>query len=196
MLRLLNKGFWIVFLAGFAVFSAFHAHQTHDPVWFLRGLVSFIGAFAVARSAAVSQKNISIHAVTVTFFSVASPFLYTLPAHTTQPIFLALCAIGLAISGWALLDLDEAFGVLPGARSLKTKGAYAVVRHPMYAGYLFASVGWILFAPSALNFSVFLLQCLSTIMRIFQEERLLVGAATGYTDYQMITRYRMLPWVY
>lgn len=72
-------------------------------------------------------------------------------------------------------------------------GAYAIVRHPMYAS---ASM-YLLGTPLALG-SYFGLVVLGAMLpfllwRLFDEERLLAKKLPGYTEYQERVRYRLVP---
>lgn len=75
-------------------------------------------------------------------------------------------------------------------------GPYAVVRHPMYLGMLLM----VLFAPLALGSYWAVIPSLLfipwVVIRIKNEERLLVKNLPGYQDYCAGNRYRLIPWVW
>lgn len=75
-------------------------------------------------------------------------------------------------------------------------GPYAVVRHPMYSGSLLYLVAM----PIALGSWWALVAILPLIpiivWRIFDEEGLLKQSLTGYTEYALTVRYRLLPHVW
>lgn len=54
----------------------------------------------------------------------------------------------------AKLCLWRSFGLVAAHRGLKAGGLYAVVRHPMYAGYVISHVGYLLVAPSWWNLAI------------------------------------------
>lgn len=72
-------------------------------------------------------------------------------------------------------------------------GPYAVIRHPMYTGMLIM----VLFAPLALGSYWALIPSLLiipwTVMRIKNEEELLLQELPGYKDYCSKTPYRLVP---
>ena len=77
-----------------------------------------------------------------------------------------------------------------------TTGPYAVVRHPMYSGYIlwFFSMSMALgslYGLIPIGFMTFLL-----IVRISYEEKLLHEELEGYTEYTKKVKKRLIPWVW
>jgi protein-S-isoprenylcysteine O-methyltransferase Ste14 len=77
-----------------------------------------------------------------------------------------------------------------------TTGPYALVRHPMYSGLLMMS----LFTPLALGSYWALIPALlcipSFILRIKSEEEVLLKELSGYKEYCLKTRYRLVPFIW
>lgn len=77
-----------------------------------------------------------------------------------------------------------------------TNGPYAVVRHPMYMGMLVMQ----LFTPLALGSYWAIIPCLLCIpinvFRIIGEEKVLLRDLSGYKDYCLKTRYRLIPLIW
>lgn len=75
-------------------------------------------------------------------------------------------------------------------------GPYTIVRHPMYLGLLLM----ILFTPLALGsyWAVIpaLLSIPMNVFRIISEEEVLSRDLTGYEDYRLKTRYRLIPLIW
>jgi len=75
-------------------------------------------------------------------------------------------------------------------------GPYAIVRHPMYSACLLMY----LFAPLALGSWWGLLPMSATligiVIRILNEEKVLLAQLEGYRAYTLKTRYRLIPWVW
>ncbi|MGD8192457.1 methyltransferase family protein [Brevibacillus ginsengisoli] len=75
-------------------------------------------------------------------------------------------------------------------------GPYAVVRHPMYTGALFI----ILFTPLALGSiwalipSFFIM--IFIVLRLLNEEKVLLKELKGYDDYCKKTRYHLIPFIW
>jgi protein-S-isoprenylcysteine O-methyltransferase Ste14 len=95
----------------------------------------------------------------------------------------------------SLATLGRSFGLVAADRGLKTRGPYRFVRHPAYAGYLVAYVGYVLENPAAANV---VLLCVSTafqLMRIREEESVLAEDPT-YQGYREAVPYRLVPRLY
>jgi protein-S-isoprenylcysteine O-methyltransferase Ste14 len=106
-----------------------------------------------------------------------------------------LQAAGLVIAIAGLLFLGRSFGVVAAIRSVKTSGMYRLVRHPVYAGYLAAYTGYVLENPSTRNLWLFAVGTAAQIIRIREEERVLLRDA-AYRAYSVRVRYRLIPFVY
>jgi protein-S-isoprenylcysteine O-methyltransferase Ste14 len=105
---------------------------------------------------------------------------------------LAVQFIGLAISIASLVVLGRSFGSVAANRGIVHRGPYAVVRHPLYAGYFFIQIGYVLYSLSWWNVFVVLFVTTCNVGRAVVEERLL--ALTGeYGEYQREVRWRLLP---
>ncbi|WP_118975753.1 methyltransferase family protein [Taibaiella koreensis] len=82
------------------------------------------------------------------------------------------------------------------AQTVITTGPYAIVRHPMYSGALLLLLG----TPVALNSWWALLSVLPMfvviIARLMDEERFLKKNLSGYTDYCLKVKWRLLPGVF
>lgn len=108
---------------------------------------------------------------------------------------LTLQLLGLAIAIAAFASLGRSFGFAPADRGLKQRGAYAVVRHPIYASYIFLLLGYLLQSLSVANavVVVFVLGC--DVGRAIVEERLLT-TSTDYAAYRAKVHWRMVPGVW
>jgi protein-S-isoprenylcysteine O-methyltransferase Ste14 len=134
------------------------------------------------------------------FAAIAGTFIcyfYEIPG--TKPILpsllpaaYVLMVVMAFLSAIAVVNLGRSFGIVPANRGIKTKGFYAVVRHPLYSLYMLHDVGWNFHCFSAHNLCVFVLYCLFTYGRAKCEERFL-RQVPAYQEYALKTRYMFLP---
>lgn len=101
-------------------------------------------------------------------------------------------ALGIVWQLFAKASLSRSFGILPANRGVVSSGAYRVVRHPIYLGYLIADVGFLLVNFGLQNLLVFGFQFAMQFVRIVREEKLLSTDA-NYCAYLKKVRYRVLP---
>ncbi len=99
-------------------------------------------------------------------------------------------AFGLQIG--AVLSLNRSFGLLPAHRGVKSDGLYRWVRHPLYSTYLLAHVGYLASNLSWANFLVVVTGTTFQVVRILQEEQLLLQYP-DYARYSGTTRWRLVP---
>jgi len=95
----------------------------------------------------------------------------------------------------AKLALRRSFGIAPANRGIKVSGPYALVRHPMYAGYLLVHIGNLVLFPSLLNVTVYAIGWTAQILRLQAEEQLLSQDET-YRAYRDKVRWRLIPGIF
>lgn len=108
---------------------------------------------------------------------------------------LAVQLVGLAICVASFLALGRSFGFAAADRGLVRRGPYAVVRHPIYASYLFLQAGYLLQSISVRNALVTLFVTGCNAGRAVVEERVL-AANTEFATYTSRVRWRLLPGVW
>mgnify|MGYP000969617745 FL=1 len=104
----------------------------------------------------------------------------------------SLQALGLAAMVYSLLSLGKSFGIMPANRTVVVHGAYAVVRHPLYASELFFYFGFLAGNFNWFNLLKIFLIFLGQLWRIRQEERVL-NSDHRYRDYCHRVQHRLLP---
>jgi protein-S-isoprenylcysteine O-methyltransferase Ste14 len=102
---------------------------------------------------------------------------------------------GLVIVIVSLLALGRSFGFVAADRGLKTRGPYAVVRHPVYASYLLIQAGYVLQSVSVRNIAIFAFVSACNIGRALAEERLLADSV-AYRTYQEHVKWRLIPFLW
>jgi protein-S-isoprenylcysteine O-methyltransferase Ste14 len=108
---------------------------------------------------------------------------------------LAMQLFGLLICIASFFSLGRSFGFAAADRGLVTRGAYGVVRHPIYGSYLFVQVGYVLQSMSVFNAFVVLFVIGCNVGRALVEERVLAKSAP-YGLYRNRVRWRLLPGVW
>jgi protein-S-isoprenylcysteine O-methyltransferase Ste14 len=114
-------------------------------------------------------------------------------------------ALGLLLGGAGgllafrgLIDLNENLTPfpkpLPGGH-LVDRGAYGLVRHPIYGGLIAAAFGWGLLTASPLAIAGGAVLIAFFDLKSRREEIWLAERYTGYVAYRARTR-RLLPWIY
>jgi protein-S-isoprenylcysteine O-methyltransferase Ste14 len=109
----------------------------------------------------------------------------------------ALMIVGAAFGVWAGRELGRALTPFPKPRpvGLVTTGPFAVVRHPIYLGFLGVFVGYgLLTGPIALALSGLLAALWVGKTRV--EERMLASVYDGYGAYCGDVRWRIVPFIY
>jgi protein-S-isoprenylcysteine O-methyltransferase Ste14 len=105
---------------------------------------------------------------------------------------LALQVAGLFLAIGALVALGRSFGFVAADRGVMTRGPYALIRHPVYAGYVLIQSGYLLQAISWRNVAVLALATSCNVGRCLAEERVLSRSA-DYRQYRRRVRWRLIP---
>jgi protein-S-isoprenylcysteine O-methyltransferase Ste14 len=75
-------------------------------------------------------------------------------------------------------------------------GPYAFVRHPMYSGALIMLLGTPLALASWWGLIAFVIMVAVIVIRLLDEEKLLLANLPGYAEYVAKVRYRLMPYVW
>ncbi len=81
-------------------------------------------------------------------------------------------------------------------QTVVTTGPYALVRHPMYAGAIVMLLGVPLALGSAWALVPVAALARLILVRLIDEERVLIAGLPGYADYLAQTRFRLIPHVW
>ncbi len=114
--------------------------------------------------------------------------------------FIGLIAIGLGgfFAFRGVRDLRTSLSPFPrpiAGAPLIQSGVYGFIRHPIYSGMMFASVGWSLVTGSIVGLAATGLLVLLLVGKAQREEAWLVAAHPDYRAYRERTR-RFIPWIY
>jgi protein-S-isoprenylcysteine O-methyltransferase Ste14 len=108
---------------------------------------------------------------------------------------LVLQLFGLTICITSFLALGRSFGFVAADRGLVTRGPYAIVRHPIYASYLFLQAGYLLQSISIRNALVVVFASGCNVGRAFAEDRMLT-TNDHYDAYRSHVTWRLIPGVW
>ena len=157
-------------------------------------------AIALTRRPAQEQDR-SIGSAAAVLVSYTYPYaqvalLRSFPGTVTWPAGgLVLVIIGACLSLISLISLGRFFGVRPAFRGLATRGAYQVVRHPLYLAYVLQDVGYNLQEWSPGTLLLVAAGWAAMLYRIYAEERVLSHNA-DWANYAARVRYRLLPGIW
>jgi protein-S-isoprenylcysteine O-methyltransferase Ste14 len=102
-------------------------------------------------------------------------------------------AVALELAGF--LSLNKSAGIVPANRGIRTGGLYKYVRHPIYASYIFLYAGYGINNPSSYNMTVLAAALVLQVVRLFREEKLLMGDQ-AYRKYCDMVRWRLIPGIF
>ena len=107
----------------------------------------------------------------------------------------SLSAAGLLVVIAGKLALRRSFGIVPANRGVVARGPYAIVRHPIYAGYLVTHAAFVMAHPSPRNAAIIVVADAALVVRALMEER--VMAADGkYRVYCRRVGWHLVPGVF
>jgi len=137
------------------------------------------------------------YAWTIAFVGTCAPLTVAPTGAQLVPAAASIAAMvaGLCLSIAGKAFLFRSFGIVPANRGIQKGGPYGLVRHPIYLGYLFAHVGYLVANLSPWNAAVYAITWGAQILRIRAEEAIL-SEDEAYRAYQGETRRRLIPGVW
>jgi len=106
-----------------------------------------------------------------------------------------LAVFGTTFAVYSALNLGQSISMMSEARRLVVCGPYAVVRHPLYLGEGIVLVGLTLQFFSLSAVLILMLQCACQVIRMNNEEQVLLMTFPQYRNYMAHTS-RLIPHVY
>ncbi|WP_078314691.1 isoprenylcysteine carboxylmethyltransferase family protein [Mycobacterium sp. D16Q16] len=109
-----------------------------------------------------------------------------------------LVAVGLGVTSLVVIQNSFAASTVQveTGQTVVSTGLYGLVRHPMYTGNVITIVGFPLALGSYWGLVSVIPGLVALIVRIRDEERLLIDQLDGYREYALKARYRLLPYVW
>ena len=150
----------------------------------------------VRRRARLVERSVGA-AVTTTMSLAGPPLLRTVEASGLMPDAVAalLSAVGLGLVIVGKVALGRSFGVVPANRGVVVGGPYALVRHPIYAGYLITHVAFLMAHPGPWNALIVIGADTALVARALIEERVL-SADAEYQSYCRRVGWHLVPGVF
>lgn len=108
---------------------------------------------------------------------------------------MAMQLIGVCTQLTGKIWLGRSFGLLPANRGIVTSGPYKLVRHPIYAGYLFNNLAFLVITLNPFNLIVHASVFTFQVIRIRLEEAVLLKDPE-YAEYAQRVHYRLIPGVW
>jgi protein-S-isoprenylcysteine O-methyltransferase Ste14 len=140
----------------------------------------------------------SMRAAMVTAVSVIGPPLL-LPSDGggLVPDFVtaAASALGLGLVVLGKVTLGRSFGLVPANRGVVIRGPYALVRHPIYSGYLVTHLAFLVAHPRWWNVVVIATADIALVARALIEERVL-NRDSEYQAYCQRVEWHLVPGVF
>jgi len=163
-----------------------------NAVWIVGAAI--MGVFSIVRVAPrAAAINVRTCAATVGMLLIPCLMRPSAPsAGAMAAEALTLEVIGVILTQVARIYMGRSFGLLPANRGIVSRGPFAVVRHPIYFGWMMLMLGYAMAFPSARNAILIVVAMPFLFWRIEQEESLL-GADSEYADYRARVRFRLVP---
>ncbi|WP_304543235.1 methyltransferase family protein [Sulfurimonas microaerophilic] len=111
-----------------------------------------------------------------------------------------LIAFGYAFASWALIENRFFFSLVrilkDGEHKVCNSGPYRIVRHPGYAGNLFALLGIVLALDSLWTLIPVGMAIIIAVIRTELEDKALQEELKGYKEYTQQVHYKLIPGIY
>jgi protein-S-isoprenylcysteine O-methyltransferase Ste14 len=195
---LLLNALLVVLFLGFAYANLLRWQETGRPVGLGVVLLEAFTAllFLVRKSPrATSERSLAWLAAFLGAFTMLAARPVAHPDAGPLALFEVLQLVGFGIVVVALGSLGRSFGIVAANRGIKTWGAYSLVRHPAYTGYLVSYLGYVAENTSVRNLVLLAVATAGQLVRIAEEERML-RVDDAYRRYLTRVRHRLIPYVY
>jgi protein-S-isoprenylcysteine O-methyltransferase Ste14 len=196
-LRHFASNLGVAFLFFITLLPAKLNYGSQPANWIWLGGAALMGLLALIRLPPRSSTvtPLTLLATTVSIF-VPALMRPEDPSHGLLALgAVAVELIGVALGQVSRLYLGRRFALLPANRGVMTRGPFRFVRHPVYAGWLILSIGYVMAFPSVRNGLIVVATMPFILWRIVQEETLL-AEDPEFRDYLAHTRWRLIPGLY
>lgn len=111
--------------------------------------------------------------------------------------YLILIIISLLLAVWSMAVMKFHFNAAPDILpnvTLKTKGPYKLIRHPMYTSLLMLVLIWIINDFSLIRIIVYIILIIDLLIKLHFEEIYLIEKFPEYKEYRRHTK-RIIPYI-
>ncbi len=182
---------WLCFV--YVNLTVFFERPSLSTLLFMLAQSEFVVLLIIRKPAVLITKKWSDY-----FLAIAGTFIALLfqpAAGQFNYIGDILIYIGVVFEIVAFLYLNTSSGVIPANRGVKMRGPYRLVRHPIYASYMFIYAGYVLNNPLILNFCILVAAIVLQVWRISREEEVL-RKDSSYGEYSSRVRWKLVPFLY
>ncbi len=132
-------------MAAFGLIAAYRWQTTGFAFFGMMVIRDLAGAWFLLSRHSDAESSRDWVKTGIAYLSTGLGLLYLAPALDTPQWRLQIVSVttlvGFALATFAQLDLGRSFGVSPANRVRVTTGVYALMKHPMYTGYVIAELG-------------------------------------------------------
>ena len=188
----LNLIYWGI--AGF--FYHYEDFQTSYVRLFITFLNISVGLLIIFRKPV--KNSGTLHSILISLPSLISGgllFKLSKPLFLWNHISQTLFIVGGSITLISFFFLGRSFSIFPRLRGIVSKGLYQIVRHPAYLGEFTMLTACLIAANSYLSWIPFLIFIPGIVLRIREEESILV-ADQAYVKYQQKVQWRLIPYIW
>jgi protein-S-isoprenylcysteine O-methyltransferase Ste14 len=158
---------------------------------------SLVVVFTVFRRRAQTVDRSPMTRLVTTIAVVGPALLHPIDNRGLVPdaVTAVFVALGACVVITAKMTLGRSFGIAPANRGIVANGPYSIIRHPIYAGYLVAHIGFLVAHPTMWNVVILTFSDICLVIRTSLEERIL-SKDSGYRQYCRRVGWRLVPGVY
>lgn len=172
-----------------------HTHRLTD-LWMLISESLVIVMTVLRRRTQIVDR--SLLTAIITGISLMGPSLVRAAANRAiapDSVTALVSSVGLLIVIAGKFTLGRSFGIVPANRGVVIAGPYAIVRHPIYAGYLLTHLAFACAHATMWNILVLAIADTALVIRSRHEERLL-ARDSSYQTYCRRVAWHLVPGLY